>query len=70
MVLLYKSQHESVALCLSPCLEEECFTDVLIPKARSNRESLEALDNCQACPLITWLVRLEAPRHVDPNWVS
>jgi hypothetical protein len=60
MVLLYR-RHESVALC---------FTDMLIPKARSNQESVEALDKSQACPLITWLVRLETLRHVDPNWVS
>jgi hypothetical protein len=51
-------------------LEEECFTDVLISKAGSNHESVEALDKSQACPLITWLVGLEASRHVDPNRVS
>jgi hypothetical protein len=51
-------------------LEKECLTDVQIPKVRSNRESVEALNKSQACPLITWLVGLETSRHVDPKWVS
>jgi hypothetical protein len=35
-----------------------------------NRESLEAFVESQACPLITWLLRVEAARHMNPNWVS
>jgi hypothetical protein len=33
-------------------LEEEGFTDVLIPKAGSNQESIEALDKSKAGSLV------------------
>ena len=42
----------------------------LISKAGSNRESKEAFKKSQACPLITWLLRLEAARSMNPNWDS